>query len=321
MHIKIAVTDDRFGSYEEEKKVFGRTDVELTVLNLGKGDPIPEILLEADGILCNLFSMQTDVIEQLRNCKIISRYGVGYDNVDCEAASRKRIWVANVPDYCVEEVTDHVLALLLGCARWIVPVHKRVTAGTWNLQAEFPMKRLKGKSLGIIGFGRTGKALFGKVSKLGFGEIMICDPFLGLGVLQAPGAKWVSLPILLERSDFISVHVPLTKDTHHLVSERELAAMKEDAVIVNTSRGKVIDEAALARFLAGRPGMRAALDVFEEEPLAAESPLRSMENVILSSHLAYYSVESISELKTKAAKNILEVLCNRPPLYPVNSPK
>jgi D-3-phosphoglycerate dehydrogenase / 2-oxoglutarate reductase len=314
----VAVTDDRFGAYEEEKKVFSSNDIELMVFNLGKDDVLPEKLLQANAILCNLFPMSSRIIDRLQSCRIISRYGVGYDNVDVDAATRKKIWVSNVPDYSIDDVTDHVLALMLGCARRIVSVHRRIIDGAWNLQQEYKMRRIRGKILGIIGFGRTGKALYRKASGFGLSEILVSDPYLAVGDPEERGIERVSLRHLVERADFISVHIPLTIETTRLISERELHAMKETAVFINTSRGKVIDEHALADVLSRRPAMTAGIDVFEDEPLPGKSLLRNLDNIILSSHLAYYSEESLSELKTKAAQNVLEVLKGMKPNYPVN---
>ncbi len=318
MSYLVAVTDDRFGSYEEERHVFKTAKIDLEILNLTRESLLPERLLSADAILCNLFPMPGGVIERLRNCRIISRYGVGYDNVDCEAAAKKGIWVSNVPDYSIEDVTDHVIAFLIACQRRLVSIHKRVLAGEWNLNRAYGVRRIRGKVLGIVGYGRIGQALHRKVGGFGFSAVLVCDPYVDAGLVKRNGAQSVGFRELLEQSDFVSLHVPLTKETTHLVSASELSAMKDTAVLVNTSRGKVVDEKALAAALESRPRMYAGLDVFEEEPLPADSPLRGLDNVLMSSHLAYYTEESLAELKTKAAQNVLEVLLGRPPIYPVN---
>jgi D-3-phosphoglycerate dehydrogenase len=315
----VAVTDDRFGSYEEEKSVFKDADIRLEVLNLNKESLLPDTLLDADAILCNLFPIHKGVIERLRACRIISRYGVGYDNVDCEAAAKKGIWVTNVPDYSIEDVTDHVIAFLLASARRIVPVHRRIVDGEWNLNKAYGMRRIRGKALGIVGFGRIGQALRRKVAGFGFSRVLVFDPYVDEAFVKQNGAESVDFAYLLEHSDFVSLHVPLTKETTHLVSAQELERMKDTSVLINTSRGKVVDEAALYAALSARPQMTAGLDVFEEEPLPSKSLLRTLDNIVMSSHLAYYTEESLAELKTKAARNVLEVLLGNPPLYPVNN--
>jgi D-3-phosphoglycerate dehydrogenase len=318
MSITVVVTDDRFGEYDEEREVFSGSGIELLVKNLQKEDPVPDELIEADGILCNLFPMPREVIEQLKKCRIITRYGVGFDNVDIRAAESKGIWVANVPDYSVEEVTDHILMFLFGCVRRIISVHREAVRGGWNLGNAYKLHRMKGKNLGIIGYGKIGQLLHRKTSGFGFSNVFVYDPFVPAAQIDASGGKPVGLDCLLESADYISITVPLTDRTRHMIGPRELAKLKKTAVIINTSRGSIIDESALISLLEKEPEIAAGLDVFEEEPIRQGSPLLSLDSVIVSPHMAYYSVESVSELKKKAALNILEVFSGRPPLYPVN---
>jgi len=318
MKLSVVVTDDRFNDYHEEREVFSDSGIELVIKNIQKNDPIPDEIIKADGILCNLYPMPRQVIDRLEKCRIIARYGVGFDNVDIEAAQSKHIWVSNVPDYSVEDVSDHILMFLFGCVRRITSVHREIVQGKWNLQNAYELHRMKGKSLGIIGYGRIGSALHRKTKGFGFSHVFVYDPFVSSTQIEANGGEPVNLDPLLERSDYISITVPLTEQTRHFMGPRELGLLKKTAVIINTSRGGIIDQESLISLLEKEPGIVAGLDVFEEEPIRVGNPLLSLDNVILSSHMAYYSIESVSELKIKAAQNVLEVLSGRPPIYPVN---
>ena len=319
-NFRVVVTDDRFGSYEEEKSVLSEIGCTVEVCDLNGRDEGLRALSNADGVLVNTFAMTADVIHGLSQCKVISRYGVGVDNVDVPAASSAGIWVARVPDYGYEEVSDHALALLFACIRNIVYVDKRIREGGWNLKDEYRSFRVAGRTLGIVGFGLIGRTLFRKVRGLGLAKIFVYDPFVSDEAVREAGAEPSALATLLAESDYVSVHVPLSNESRGMIDKKHIALMKPTAILVNTSRGGVVSEAALADALAKGDLCAAGLDVFEREPLPANSPLLHLDNVILTDHTAYYSEEAIVELKTKAAQNILEVLQGRKPLYPVNEP-
>ncbi len=316
----VVVTDDRFGSYREEEAVLGEIGARLEVRSLTSPEDAAVALREADGILVNLFPMTEAIISGLARCSVISRYGVGFDNVDVEAATRKGIWVARVPDYCHEEASDQAMALLLSCVRKIAYKDRRIRQGGWNLHGDQPTSRIAGKTLGIIGYGRVGRCLHGKVRGFGFRRVLICDPTEDEGSIAKAGGEKASLQRVLEESDYITVHVPLKADTRAMIGSREIARMKASAILINTSRGAVIDEGALSRALQAGRIAGAGLDVFEKEPLPADSPLRSLDTVVLSDHTGWYSEESVVELKTKAARNVAAVLTGGKPVYPVNSP-
>ena len=314
----VVIADDRYAGYDEERAVLAEVDADVRVFSSSSVSEGPAAFRDADAILVNLFPMTTEVIESLPRCRVISRYGVGTDNVDIEAATRRGIWVAFVPDYCFEEVADHALALLLGCIRKIGYKDRMVRAGKWNTHKDQPCYRIEGKTLGILGYGNAAHTLLRKVSGLGFGRVLMCDPYVRSSTIKAAGGQPVDLPTLLSQSDYISVHVPLTEETRHMIGRAELALVKPGALLVNTARGPVLDEAALFDALRdGRLG-GAGLDVFETEPLPADSPLRQLENVVLTDHAGWYSEESEVELKTKAARNAASVLAGGRPIYPVN---
>jgi D-3-phosphoglycerate dehydrogenase len=315
----IVILDSVFSSYQEELEVLAELNSQVEIDNPKTKVEIIKKVKKADAVLVNLHALNEDIITQMQCCRVISRYGVGVDNVDIEAATRKKIWVANVPDYCIEETADHALALLLSCIHSIVIKDCLIRQGHWKLENGYPLSRISTCTLGIIGYGRIGKAFHKKVSNLGLARVLICDPYVVREKMREFGGEKVELDELLKKSDFVSLHLPLTKETFHLLGKNEFKIMKPGAIIINTSRGAVIDEQALAFFLKSKRLGSAGLDVFEEEPLPRHSPLLKLENVVLSDHTAYYSRESIKELKTKTARNVVWVFKQGKPLFPVNN--
>jgi D-3-phosphoglycerate dehydrogenase len=345
--MRIVITDDRFGRSEEEKQVF--SGAELIVADCHTEESLIDACAEADGILLNQAPMTGRVIGTLARCRVISRYGIGYDNVDVQAAEAAGIWVTNVPGYCIEEVAEHTLGFLLSCVRAIPVKDREIRSGGWNINR--PIKRMSGRVLGIVGFGATGHAFWEKVRGFAFSRILIADPkgeeeVSALrekagnsscadnsshadngsyaddngGDKHAAITQAVSFNELLCQSDFISFHVPLNESTRHCVNRETLAKMKDGVIIINVSRGAVIDEDALVEALQSGHVAAAGLDVFEREPLPPDHPFLSLSNAILTDHSAYYSAESISELKTRTAQNARDVLEGQIPSTAVNRP-
>jgi D-3-phosphoglycerate dehydrogenase len=315
----VVIADNRYAAYREEQEVLAQVDAALILFPSSSPEEAKRVFATADAILVNLFPMSAEIIRGLDKCRVISRYGVGYDNVDVDAATARGIWVARVPDYCFEDAADHALALLLGCVRRIVYRDRMIRQGKWNLYREQPSYRTTGRTLGIIGYGNTGRCLHRKVLGFGFGQVLVHDPNVRSSIIRAAGGVPAELGPLLAQSDYISVHVPLTAETRHMVGRQQLSVVKRGAILVNTSRGPVLDEAAVAEALRDGRLSAAGLDVFEVEPLPVDSPLRSLENVIFTDHASWYSEESERELKTKAAQNVAAVLAGGQPVYPVNS--
>jgi D-3-phosphoglycerate dehydrogenase len=259
------------------------------------------------------------VIGALPCCRVISRFGIGVDKVDVGAATAAGIFVTNVPEYCVDEASDHALALLLAVERRIPALDTAVREGVWDTAAVAgPVRRLRDLRLGIIGFGRLGRRFAAKAAALGL-EVCVHDPFVGDGVIEAAGARPLPLDELLHSSDVVSLHLPLTPDTRHLLDRGRLWSMRRGALLVNTSRGGLVDEAALVEALReGRLG-GAGLDVFEHEPPARDHPLLRLPNVVVTSHSAHYSVESATDMRACAFRNVAEVIAGRPPLFAVNA--
>ena len=318
MSFIVAVTDYVFPSLEPERAVLASLDVELRPQQCRSEEEIIALAQDADAVLNCYAKITARVIEALKRCRIIARYGIGVDNVDLAAATRAGILVTNVPDYCIDEVSDHALALLLALARHIAAADAAVKTGAWDVVAHAGIRRLRGQALGLVGFGKIAKALALKVQPLGM-KVLVYDPYVDSAAISRHEAEAASFDKLLAEADAISIHVPLTPETRDLIGERELARMKPSAFLINTSRGGIVDEQALAAALRETRLGGAALDVLTGEPPPANHPLRQAPNIILTPHLAFYSKESVIELQTKAAEEVARALKGEPPRSPVNS--
>ncbi len=318
MSFVVAVTDYVFPSLEPEQRVLASLGVELRPSQCKSEEEIIALAQGADAVLNCYAKMTARVIVKLSRCKIIARYGIGVDNVDLVAATRAGITVTNVPDYCIDEVSDHALALLLSLARRITSADGAVKGGAWNVVAHAGIRRLRGQTLGLVGFGKIAIAVAAKAQPFGL-RVLACDPYLDSKAMARHGVQAVDFDGLLAESDAISIHVPLSPETRDLIGARELGRMKPTAFLINTSRGGIVDEKALAVALKENRLGGAALDVLAVEPPPPDHPLRKLPNVILTPHLAFYSRESVIELQTKAAEEVARALKGEPPRSPVNS--
>jgi D-3-phosphoglycerate dehydrogenase len=256
-------------------------------------------------------------IAALPRCKAIIRCGVGYDNVDLQAAGRHGVVVCNVPDYGTEEVADHALMMLLAIARRLLPADRAIREGTWQVTSAFGAPRLRGRTLGVIGCGRIGTALVSRARAVGM-RVVFYDPYLPDGVDKALGVERAyRLEELLARSEFVSLHCPLTTQTRHILNARTLEMLPMGAYVINTARGGCIDLEALREALASGRVAYAALDVVEREPLDDEA-IRQHPRVILTPHVAFYSVEGFAEMRTKGALEARRVLQGEAVRNPVN---
>ena len=261
---------------------------------------------DADAVLVRWHTIGPDLIRRFRRCKIIIRYGVGYDNVDLAAATDAGILVGHVPTYCLDEVATHALALLLACVRNVVPIQHRLAQGGWSANPPEKSHRMAGRTLGLVSLGNIGQSVARKLGGWRL-RLLATDPFVEPETAAALGVELVDLDTVCRQSDFISLHAPLLPETRHLISRCEFELMKPGVILVNTARGPVLDaEALLAALDAGRVAS-AGLDVFEVEPLDAHSPLRSHPRVIVSDHTAWYSEESVAELQTTVAEEAVRV--------------
>ena len=312
----IVVTDSVFPSLDPAMAALARLDPEMRMAKSAAADDILAAARDADAILVTYAKMTGDLLRQLKRCKAIGRFGIGVDNIDLPAAAEMGITVTYVPDYCVREVSDHAMALLLSLARKIPFSNKLVQSGRWEMPAVVPIHRLDGCVLGLVGFGNIPRWLAPKAQAFGM-RVVTHDPYVAPDVLKAADVEGVDFERLLAISDFVSIHAPLTPATRGLFNAETFAKMKPGALLVNTARGPLIDEPALVQALkAGQIG-GAALDVVATEPLPKNSPLIGHDDIILSPHTAFYSEEALVELQTKCASDVARVLSGEPPVYPV----
>lgn len=314
----VTIIDTVYGTYEIERERLAAIEADVTIADGSDPDEVSRACETANAVLVNLYPMDRPLIERMKHCRIIARYGVGVDNVDIDAATSAGIWVANVREYATEDVSDHAIALLMGCERRLVYRDRRVRAGGWSIFKEQKSRRTAGKTLGIIGFGAIGSAVARKLSGFGFSRVLACDPYIDQDAIRNAGAEPTDHDTVFRESDYVTLHVPLNDETRHMVNARALSLMKAESVLVNTARGGVVDTAAVVSALRNGEIGYAGLDVHESEPLEADSPLFELDNVILSDHCAWYTEESIVELRTKTADNVIAVLRGGRPNYPVN---
>jgi D-3-phosphoglycerate dehydrogenase len=312
----VAVSDSVFPNLDLARGVVSRVGAELRMATAATPDEIVAAAREADALLVTYAKITADMIREMKRCRIISRFGIGVDNVDIAAATAAGIVVTKVPDYCIDEVSDHAMALLLSLVRKIPFSNARAHAGKWEMPAVVPIHRLRGTLLGLVGFGRIPQLVAPKAKAFGM-RVVTYDPYVQQTVLHQAGVERVEFAELVRMSDYISIHTPLLPETRHLFNEQVFSQMKPGTVVVNTSRGPVVDEAALARALDAGKLAGAALDVLEQEP-PVSSPLFGRDNVILTPHTSFYSVEALEELQTKAAEEVVRVLSGQPPRNPVN---
>jgi D-3-phosphoglycerate dehydrogenase len=312
----IAVTDSVFPSLEPARAALARIDPELRMARSPSVEDILAVAREADGVLVTYAKLPGDLLRKLERCKVIGRFGLGVDNIDLPAAAECGITVTYVPDYCMHEVSDHAMALLLALVRKVPLSNKLLQSGRWEMPAVVPIHRLHGRVLGLVGFGNIPRALAPKAKAFGL-RVITHDPYVSAQALAAADVEGVSFEDLLARSDFISVHAPLLPATRGLIDAAAFAKMKRGALLINTARGPLIEEAALVQALDSGQLGGAGLDVVAAEPLAKDSPLVGRDNVILTPHTAFYSVEALNELQTKCANDVARVLSGEKPVYPV----
>ncbi|HEY1240827.1 MAG TPA: C-terminal binding protein [Bryobacteraceae bacterium] len=312
----VAVTDSVFPNLDPAHKVLSQVGAELRVAAQSTPEAILEVARDADAVLTTYAKMPAQVITQLTRCRIIARFGIGVDNVDIPAATGHGIVVTRVPDYCLDEVSDHAMALLLALVRKIPSSSARTHCGRWEMKAVTPIHRLRGTVLGLVAFGQIPQLVAPKAQSFGI-RVVAYDPYVKDDVLSRAGVERVDFDELVRISDYISIHTPLIPATHHLFGADVFPRMKPTAYLINTARGPIVDEAALARALDQKQLAGAALDVMEQEP-PANSPLFGRDNVILTPHTSFYSEESLVDLQTKAAEEVLRVLTGKPVRNPVN---
>jgi D-3-phosphoglycerate dehydrogenase len=313
----VLITDYAWPDLDIEQSMLEPLGVELAVAQRGDEAELMELVPDADVILSCWKPLTPRTLDRAGRCTLISKFGTGLDNIAVEHATQLGILICNVPDFCLDEVSDHAMALLLACARRIVPFTGETRAGDWNPKNAHALRRLRGKTLGIVGYGAIAKTLIPKARAFGM-EIVVYTPRIQPGQIELGVTATNDLHAMLGASDFVTIHAPATPETHHLIDAHALAAMKSTAWLINTSRGALIDEPALIAALQNGTIAGAALDVLAQEPPDPANPLLSMPNVLVTPHAAFSSRESLEDLRQKACQRVIEVLRGELPQRIVN---
>ena len=274
---------------------------------------------DCDALICQFAPITRRVIESLRRCKVIVRYAIGVDNIDLKAAEECGIIVCNVPDYSIDEVSNHVIALLLDCCKKLTYMAGQTKLGNTSYTMIEPLSRMEGRTLGLMGFGRIARVVARKMSGFGL-NIIAYDPMMDTAAAQQLNVSPVSFQELLAQSDYISIHCPLTQETHHLFDRQIFEQMKPTVIFINTARGAIVKEEDMVAFLREHEFAMAGIDVTETEPVPTDHPLLKLNNAVVTPHVAWYSVESVLSLQRKVAEEVAGVLSGQPPRHPVNHP-
>ena len=312
----VMIADCDHADIEIEKRVLADVCPDLPWLNCRTEDEVIAQCADAEGLIIMYAPLTRRVLQQLKRCRIVARYGVGVDTVDLKAAAELGIVVSNVPDYGTHEVADHALAMMLALTRKVVQANALVKRGEWDFRLVRPIRRHQVQTLGVVGIGRIGAAMARRGLALGM-RVLACDPHVADDRIPE-GVTRVSLDELMQQSDVVSVHCPLSAETRNLLDEGKLQLMKPTAYLVNTARGNIVDEAALEKMLAEKKLAGAAFDVLSVEPGREDNPLFRHDNFLCTPHMAWHSAESALELKRKAAEEVRRVLLGESPHYQVN---
>jgi len=314
----IAITENIFPTLDPAEKALAKLKPSFRMAKSTSAEDILAVARDADAILVTYAKLPRDLIMQLTRCKAIGRFGLGVDNIDLPAAKEKGIAVNYVPDYCIREVSDHAMAMLLALIRKIPFSNRMVQAGRWEMPAVVPIRRIEGTVLGLLGFGHIPRLVAPKAKAFGM-KVIAYDPYAKPEVFKQAGVDSVDFDTLLASSDYLSVHAPLTPQTRGMMNAQAFGKLKKGAYIVNTARGPLIDETALTAALDSGQVGAAALDVVAVEPLAKDSPLLGRDNVIVTPHTAFYSIEALDELQSKCATDVARVLSGEKAVYPISA--
>jgi len=312
----IAVADTVFPSLDPAKEALKAVEPILKIAETASVEDILAVAADAEALLVTYSQINAEVIAGLDNCKVIGRFGIGIDNIDIPAATEKDITVTYAPVYCLDEVSDHTMALLLSLARKVTYGSNLVAGGRWEMPAVVPIHRLKRRTLGLVGLGNIPQALVPKAQAFGI-NVIASDPYCPDDVFQRMGVEKVELDDMLARSDYVSVHAPLTPETENMFNANTFKKMKSTAFLINTARGPLVDVDDLAAALDAGELAGAALDVLPSEPPGVDNPVVGRPDVILTPHTGFYSEDALLDLQTTVASDVARVLSGEEPKYPV----
>jgi D-3-phosphoglycerate dehydrogenase len=314
---KIVVFNKESSSYSYEMEAFKQfDDVEFVVSPAETEDEVIEAIRDAEVVLFTATKMNERVINSLEKCKLIIRYGIGYDNVDLDAAARRGIYVCNAPNYGIQDVAEHALALIFATAKKIVPMHERARSGLWGPGMP-PFIRLAGKTIGFVGFGNIGKALCKMTNGLSM-KPLVYDPYVSADSISEYGAEKVDIDDLLSNSDFVSIHMPLNESTRHFFNKDLLTKMKNTAILINTSRGPIVNESDLVDALDKGIIAGVGLDVFEDETNPIDVRLTSSPYAVLTPHVAWNTDIAVTAIHEEVGDNVVRYLKGERPHSIVN---
>ncbi len=313
--MKICYLSPPYADLSFETQLLKGSNIELVASKVKNSEEALDAAKDADAVLTAVVPIGADLVAGLQNCRVIVRLGVGYDLVDLASCRKKGIQVCNVPDYGTEEVANHAVALCFAVHRRILSYDKTVRSGRWGHVLSWPIHRLSTLRVGVLGLGRIGGKFAQSIQPF-VRDVVGYDPFLSSQDFEAKGIVEMSVESIFETSDIISLHLPLSKESHHFISDEAIAQMKRSPILINVSRGGLIDGVALARALENGKLSGAGLDVFENEPNVPPE-LVKLENIVLTPHVAWYSEESDLQLRRSAIEEIIRVLGGEPPKNPV----
>jgi len=312
----VLITDAHHKNFQLEEKILEQLGAKVHIGYCKNEEDLLKINSYMDALLVSYVYVGEKAMQHFINCKVMVKYAVGVDNIDLSAATKRKILVANVPDYCTEEVSTHTMSLLLALVRKIIPFDNSVKNGKWNPLIADPIYRMEGKTLGIIGFGRNGQRLAQKILPFNM-NIIASDPGIGLTMMAKYSVKKVNLDILLKQAHYIALHCPLNQSTYHLINQKTIDMMRQGVFLVNTSRGAVVNQSALYEALKKGKIAGAALDVMENEP-PNQNDILKMNNIIYTPHVSWHSEEAETALRRKAALEVKRVLEGKKPINLVN---
>lgn len=316
----VAVLYTEFPNLDLEERVLAPLGAKVKMVRALDADGGQATVDECDALMVTTQRVDAEMLGRLKHCKIISRVGTGLDAIDLNAAAERGIWVTNVPDYSIDEVSTHALAMVMAHTRGLPALFEQAGDKVWNPLTVRPRRRLSEQTLGIVGFGRIARAVANKGQALKL-RVIAYDPYVDASVIRAAGVTPVDLDTLLKESDYVSLHVPLTPETRHMINADALAKMKSTAFLINAARGPLVDVAALVEATDRGKLAGAALDVFETEPLPSDSPLFRNPKIWVTPHVAWYSEDAKVDSRVRGAEEVARVLGGQPPRNPANKIK